>query len=737
MSNEQAGTERCSFQPCESVWKDNFMQAPMRLYLALLLISAAFGCASSAAAQTHEKGWTGVTAETVTPAMMTERKLAFPFGALVTDVAPEGPAANDLRTGDVILVLNGQQVQTAEAFISAAEALAPGSKAQLSVSRGREFLTPEITITAPPAPVSAAAVYPAVGDPLLRLDTGGHQAGINGLTFTPDGQFIVAAGDDKLIRVWDWQTGAVVRTLRGQSGAGPEGKIYAMALSPDGRWLAAGGWLGSFTGKKSKEEEEAHQIRLYDFASGELKALLKGHSNVVLGLAFSPDGKQLISGSSDNDAILWDIEAPSGAGVAETKLAHRLKGHRDDIYAVGFTADGKRAVTGSFDTTLRLWNAADGALLKELTGHRDKIFALAVSPKDGRIASGDNSGGIRLWDGATGTFLTVLAQQGGSAGSLRFSPDGHLLLSTCGYRYSGTCNHTQQIFDAASGQALTAYSKLNNIVLASAFSPDGRLVATGGGDNNEIHLWDAKTGETKAVLKGSGQTIWAAGFSADGNSIAWGNRQTQNDPRAGYGPLELALRLPGAGGALAAPLPLTSQEGWRRATTSHGGLSLQHRKGGKEGRIRDAGVLDILKDGKVAASIERGPADGYQHRAYSFSPDGQTVISGGSNGNLTAYSLDGKRLGDFIGHEGDVWAVAPSPDGKYLVSSADDQTVRLWNLQSREPAVTLFRGSDGEWVIYTPQGFYAASPGGAKYVTWQGEQGLRPRGLRGLGRAAL
>ena len=77
--------------------------------------------------------------------------------------------------------------------------------------------------------------------PVLQLDTGGHMAMIQGIAFTPDGRQLVSASDDKTIRVWDLASGKTVRTIRGESAPGPAGKVYAMALSPDGKWLAAGG----------------------------------------------------------------------------------------------------------------------------------------------------------------------------------------------------------------------------------------------------------------------------------------------------------------------------------------------------------------------------------------------------------------------------------------------------------------------------------------------------------------
>ena len=84
-----------------------------------------------------------------------------------------------------------------------------------------------------------------------------------------------------------------------------------------------------------------------------------------------------------------------------------------------------------------------------------------------------------------------------------------------------------------------------------------------------------------------------------------------------------------------------------------------------------------------------------------------------------AYDLKGQRIGDFVGHESDIWAVTPSPDGRMLVSGSADQTVRLWNIATRELIATLFHGTDGEWVMWTPQGYYTSSPNGDRIVGWQ------------------
>jgi WD40 repeat protein len=107
---------------------------------------------------------------------------------------------------------------------------------------------------------------PTGGGPILVIDSGGPTDRVNQLLFTHDGRFLISAGDDKVVRVWSLESGEAVRALRGPIGDGAEGRITALALSPDDRYLAVG---GIFT--------PSGDIRLYDFASGQAVALLQGH----------------------------------------------------------------------------------------------------------------------------------------------------------------------------------------------------------------------------------------------------------------------------------------------------------------------------------------------------------------------------------------------------------------------------------------------------------------------------
>jgi tetratricopeptide (TPR) repeat protein len=284
-------------------------------------------------------------------------KLGLPVGrgVRVVRVVDGGPAElAGVLLSDILLSLDGSDITGAKETVAEIRKRKPGTQVLLHILRGGT----ERTMV---AILGNAAQTVGDNSPQLMLDTGGHTGLIKELVFTSDGKQLVSAGEDKVIRVWDWQTGSTMRTIRGQVAPGPEGRIFAIALSPDGRWLAAAGWMAQGFWPRSNEVGD---IRLYDFATGNLVGLLRGHGDAVNSLAFLPDGKLLISGSADHTAILWD--------VGDRRLVHQLRGHTQSVYATGFTRDGKSAVTGSLDATLKLWSVNDGKEISTLLGTKTK-----------------------------------------------------------------------------------------------------------------------------------------------------------------------------------------------------------------------------------------------------------------------------------------------------------------------------------------------------------------------------
>ncbi|MDM8554485.1 caspase family protein [Desulfococcaceae bacterium HSG7] len=580
-----------------------------------------------------------------------------------------------------------------------------------------------------PKPQEQAIKTKPISPPILAIDTGGHKAKIQDVIFTNDGKYLVSASDDKTVRIWNVATGKIERVIRGQIGQGHEGKIFAAALSPDNRWLAVGGYLGSYTGQKPRAEEEAHKIRLLNFRTGQITRLLKGHGDVIIALAFSPDSRRLISGSGDKTARIWD--------VTTGKALHTLSGHTDFIYAAAFSPDGERAVTGSFDDTLILWDIRTGEPISPspysgegrgggiLTGHTDNVRSAAFTPDGKYLLSGSWDKTIRLWDGKSGRFIKELAKLSKRLAGISVSPDSKILVIGNGAKNGPFKCH---IFSIPDGKKITTFTQHKNIVLATAISPNGRLAATGGGDEKEIYLWNISTAKVLHKLVGKSNTIWSVGFGKDGRTVAWGKTwSTRNLFQQGN--LEQSFRLSESGqgfrlglGETLSPAPRPSSAGgdrdYIRGIESAGDISIRT----PNGKIHP--TLQIRRNGKVKHEITRGSTDGYRHRSLTLTPDGRIAVSGGGNGVLASYdTATGKKLREFTGHTGDVWGVAVSPDGKWLVSGSADQTVKLWDLASGKNLLTIFHSTDNEWVAWTPEGFYTSSENGGRFVGYHINRG--------------
>jgi WD40 repeat protein len=146
--------------------------------------------------------------------------------------------------------------------------------------------------------------------------------------------------------------------------------------------------------------------------------ILEGHSAQVRSVAFSPDGKLVVSVSGDETVRLWDTA--TGAAL------QTLEGHSDLVNSVAFSPDGKLVVSGSGDETVRLWDTATGAALQTLEGHSAQVRSVAFSPDGKLVVFGSDDKTVRLWDTATGAALQTLEGHSNGVKSVAFSPDSNI-----------------------------------------------------------------------------------------------------------------------------------------------------------------------------------------------------------------------------------------------------------------------------------------------------------------------
>jgi len=239
----------------------------------------------------------------------------------------------------------------------------------------------------------------------------------------------------------------------------------------------------------------------------------KAHSGWVTGLAFSADGGQLASGSSDQTVKFWDVST----GQEATTVASEIK----DVQALAFSRDGRWLAAETSSNAVTVWSAATGQEVRTLSNNKASdvgsswVYSIAFSPDSRSLASGVDDKTVRLWDVATGKPIRDLTAGHRSVIYIAFSPDGLWLAS-------GGDSHTIKIWEAATGQEIRTLRGHKKDVYAAAFSPNGRYLASASADRT-VKLWDVATGREIHTLIGHGSDVTSIAFSPDSRWLASGS----------------------------------------------------------------------------------------------------------------------------------------------------------------------------------------------------------------------
>ncbi|KAF7513137.1 hypothetical protein GJ744_010533 [Endocarpon pusillum] len=382
---------------------------------------------------------------------------------------------------------------------------------------------------------------------------------------------------------------ALLQTLEGHSDP-----VLNVAFSPDGKTLASASL--------------DRMVKLWDARSGVVLQKLMGHSPI----AFSLDSKTLASAFNVRTVQLWD----AGSGVVLQTLEDHSSYNNDNyIRAIAFLPDGKTLASASSDQTVKLWDARSGIVLQTLKSCSASVQAVAIS-LDGKTLASASYETVKLWD--ADVVLQTLEGHSGSVCAIAFSPDGKTLASA-------SLDRTVKLWDARSGAMLQTLEGHLDQVLAVAFSPDGKMLASAS-EGRIVKIWDAVSGVVLQTLKDHSsyddeKYIRAVAFSPDSKILA----SASGDPSV---------------------------------------------------KLWDA------RSGIVLQTLDR-------HSSYNsfwvvaFSPDGKMLASASDDQTVRLWDAgSGVVLQTLEGHFRDVWAMAFSPDGKTLASASDDQTVKLWDAGS-------------------------------------------------------
>ncbi|HAX85158.1 MAG TPA: type IV secretion protein Rhs [Cyanobacteria bacterium UBA11370] len=548
---------------------------------------------------------------------------------------------------------------------------------------------------------------------LNRLE--GHQGAINELRFSPDGQTIATASDDRTVKLWSLD-GKELRTLEGH-----RKPVYLVRFSPDGKMIATG--------------SDDKTVKLWQ-PDGTLIVTLTGHKKSISDVEFSPDGKTIATASEDSTVKLWRLDGTLIVTLKDQTLKDTA--HESGISDVEFSPDGKTIATARWDSTVKLWDLK-GKLLHTLKGEDiSGVFSISFSPDGKTIASANFNNTVILWNREKGIRQRTLKGHTGLIYYVTFSPDGKTIATASG-------DKTIKLWDSSNGKLLHSLEGHNEWVHTVTFSPDSKTIATAS-LGKTVKIWGLD-GTLITNLTGHNNTVSDVKFSPDGNTIAtaswdrtvklWNldnplvttlTRAESNDQFLGFDPTPISfspkgqefvtsdqdgsLQLWGADGKEISTLVEASKHSG--GIFSPDGQSLVTMDDNSDyGDIYSDNEFTLLSVYGGTLSAKLWKADGTfittlfekdkgDFVSVSFSPDSQTLVTTQGNGAVKLWKTDGNLIATLIEKSENSPSVSFSPDGQTLVTTEYNGAVKLWNNSGTEIAELINKIPGSAKVHFSP-----------------------------------